>query len=421
MLLMVLAITAKAQLPELTDHAEFYLLTCEPGQESYTRFGHSGIRVTDDDLDISFNWGVFSFEDPNFIGRFVLGHTDYRLAVFFSEIFLMDYEERGSAVYQHHLELTQEEKAKLWAMLDENFKPENREYRYNFIYDNCATRVYDMIMGSFEEAKSDFCRRKYDKTYRQIVNSYSTPDTWLSLGINLLFGAEADEKITYRESTAFPIESLELLKTVKKIETDSTDTVEMPIIGSEEILFNSDKLYKDKKYNKLAATGMFMIPIVILIFLVIYFFRHHLHYCKPVTEVLLWLTFTLSLLIAFLSLFSTHPLVDKNYNLLWCNPLNGVLAILLLMHGRRRLKAVLSLITMLMAIVWFPLYFVNVQGATIPLVGYYILMLGTQVLIFATYAEMLKTLFVGGNKKHHHHHHHHSGQEHHHHHHQENA
>ena len=131
----------------ISDSAKFYLVTCEPAKEIYERFGHSGIRVYDPEtkIDEVFHWGLFSFDTPNFVGRFISGNTDYEMGVYSTKFFLPQYVERGSSVYAQELNLTTEQKHALWAKLWDNYRPENRKYRYNFIYDNCATRPYQTI------------------------------------------------------------------------------------------------------------------------------------------------------------------------------------------------------------------------------------------------------------------------------------
>ena len=98
----------------ISDEAKFYLVTCEPGEEVYARFGHSGIRVYDPvtGIDEVFHWGLFSFDTPNFIGRFISGNTDYEMGVFGTKYFMREYIQRGSSVYAQELNLTAEQFAR---------------------------------------------------------------------------------------------------------------------------------------------------------------------------------------------------------------------------------------------------------------------------------------------------------------------
>ena len=129
------------------DSIQFSLLTCSPGTEIYSLFGHTAIRYQNytQNKDIVFNYGMFSFSSPNFIYRFVKGETDYQLGVNDFRSFEAEYMFRGSSVYQQILNLTYEEKLKLQNLLFTNYLPQNRVYRYNYFYDNCTTRARDQI------------------------------------------------------------------------------------------------------------------------------------------------------------------------------------------------------------------------------------------------------------------------------------
>ena len=132
------------------DSIRLSLLTCAPGEEIYSLFGHTAIRYENPSqgIDAVFNYGLFSFNTPNFIFRFSLGETDYQLGVTDYEHFAAEYAFYGRSVWQQTLNLTDEEKTKLIQLLQENYRPENRVYRYNFFYDNCATRPRDKIEES---------------------------------------------------------------------------------------------------------------------------------------------------------------------------------------------------------------------------------------------------------------------------------
>lgn len=405
-------------LPPISDNAEYYLLTCDPGDEVYEKFGHSGIRVKDGEWDITFNWGLFSFEEPNFIGKFVLGETDYMMGYCQTEMFLSEYRERGSAVHQHQLNLSQQQKSNLWKAISENWKVENRVYRYNFIYDNCATRIYEIIMNAIDkdEIENFYADAPYG-TYRDIVNGYTGTDSWISLGINLVFGSEADKRISYKEATTFPLEMMMLMEGVEKKEYIDGYDVKEPLLGKEVILFNGDKLFKK---NVIGTTGkeflLFMIPMLISLVLLVYFIRVHGHYYKIPTLVLLWLSVALSILIVFLSVFSSHPLVHDNYNLLWCNPLNALLAIVLVLRHRHTLKGCVAFVTTVCTLLCGIAYLTGEQEYTMMLLGWWILFAVLQLLVLLSYLQKTfcdikawvnKNLGKRSGRRHHSHHRHH--------------
>ena len=122
------------------------LITCEPGDALYAKFGHTAIRIRDTKgLDLVYNYGIFDFRTENFYWKFMRGHTDYLLGVYPTEHFLQDYRERNSTVWEQELNMTGVEKRRLIELLNINYLPDNRMYRYNFVYDNCATRPYDIL------------------------------------------------------------------------------------------------------------------------------------------------------------------------------------------------------------------------------------------------------------------------------------
>lgn len=404
-----------AELPDISDSTEFYMISCEPGQEAYTLFGHSAIRVVDktQNLDVAFNWGVFSFEAPNFIGRFVVGKTDYELAVWHTELFLAEYRERGSTVHQCHINLDSLEKRRLWTMLCKNYEPQNRVYRYNFIYDNCATRVVDMILASYDSIDAPSFELP-SKSYRELVNSYTHPDNFLALGIDLVFGKLADDIIPKRKSTTFPLQAMALLSetSVKR------DGQNEPILTDQTYLCNPDKTGSWKEYSKGKEALMCLLPLAIMALMIFLFLYHkRYHYKKILAEIVLWVLFLLSLLILFLEFFTIHPLVDYNLNILWCSPLAGVLAVVLLLRHKKNLKFVVALATFLSTFSFLFVLTNNVQVVSWPLFFWWLMVLVCELMIVLSYLHH----FVR-TKRHRHHHHHHGStpphyHEHHHHHH----
>ena len=150
----ILQLPAKAQKYDplvYMDSVEFSLLTCSPHEEVYSLYGHTALRYRDlhqgKEADFVFNWGVFNFNAPHFVARFVFGLTDYELEMAPFSVFCKYYQHWGSSVTEQVLNLTAEEKLTLNVALEENYQPENRVYRYNYFYDNCSTRPRDIMTG----------------------------------------------------------------------------------------------------------------------------------------------------------------------------------------------------------------------------------------------------------------------------------
>ena len=188
-----------------TDSIRFSLLTCAPGTEIYSLFGHTAIRYENYTrrIDVAFNYGMFSFNTPNFIFRFVAGETDYQLGITPYSYFEAEYAMRGSSVYQQVLNLTQSEKERLLTILENNYLPENRIYRYNYFYDNCTTRARDKIEECIE-GKVVYPDSLSGKSYRSIVHGFTVGSPWDEFGIDLCLGAEADKEINKRQQMFSP-------------------------------------------------------------------------------------------------------------------------------------------------------------------------------------------------------------------------
>ncbi|GAB4395995.1 MAG: DUF4105 domain-containing protein [Microscillaceae bacterium] len=184
-----------AQGSRLSPQAQISLITGSPGQDLYTLFGHSGLRVYDPAtrMDIMFNYGTFDFDTPNFYLKFVRGRLDYFLSISDYPSFVEFYTRSGRAVYEQVLRLSPAQKEKLFAFLQENYKLENRFYRYDFFYDNCATRIRDALIQSLG---ADFAYNAsaapQPRSFRQWVDPYLS-FSWVRLGIYLLLGSPADK------------------------------------------------------------------------------------------------------------------------------------------------------------------------------------------------------------------------------------
>ena len=204
MLLAWLGITARAQ-----DSAKCSLLTCSAGEEIYSLFGHTALRYEDParGIDVVFNYGMFSFRVPHFALRFALGETDYQLGVTEFSRFAAEYQWDERDVWQQTLNLTSREKQRLWEALTENYRPENRTYRYNFFYDNCATRPRDRIeacvdgrveYAAAQDTTATVC------TWRDLLHRYTEGHPWARFGIDLCIGSRADKPANYREQMFVP-------------------------------------------------------------------------------------------------------------------------------------------------------------------------------------------------------------------------
>lgn len=189
-----------------------YFLNIYPGAEIYELEGHSAIVV---DIrgrqPLSYNFGVFDFNTPNFVYRFVKGETDYMAVEWPLEPFLAPYAMQGRRVVAHRLDFDSRQKARIIALLKENVRPENAIYRYNYVKDNCATRplrVVELAAGdSIMLAPAPFEANSFPQpTFRNIMRSYHRNYPWYQFGIDLALGSGIDYTLTRREMAFAPAE-----------------------------------------------------------------------------------------------------------------------------------------------------------------------------------------------------------------------
>lgn len=209
LLMCLLAFGAVSSANELSEDARISLLTCAPGEELYARYGHTALRVldTENEIDIVFNYGIFDFNTEHFYWRFVRGETWYQLGASSMRWFMYEYNEDKRPVYEQILNLTAEQKESIWQALVENYQPENRQYLYNFVFDNCATRPYHLIAHALDidSIQSEY-RGYLGHTYRQFLRHYTGAHSWSNAGINLLFGPRADQPMTNKQRLFLPEE-----------------------------------------------------------------------------------------------------------------------------------------------------------------------------------------------------------------------
>lgn len=305
-----------------TDSLTVSLLTCGPGQEVYNLFGHSAIRVKNEatGVDYVFNYGIFSFNTPNFVLRFTLGQTDYQLGVQYYDDFVYNYEMQGRFVHEQLLNLNSEEKLKLAMLLEENYLPENRMYRYNYFYDNCSTRPRDMIEKAVNGTvvyQEEMDTPIEGLTYRGLVHDYTKRKAWSRLGIDLLLGSEADEPISRRASMFIPFLLEQYFSTAQKtdLQQRSSGLVEEThtIIDQDESDWPSPTPFTPMR--------VFLLLFIVVAALTIWGIRHQKSLWG--LDLLLFAAAGIAgCIIAFMVAFSEHPAVSPNYLLFVFHPLH---------------------------------------------------------------------------------------------------
>ncbi len=310
------------------------LITCSPGSEAYERFGHTAIRVQRPakKIDIIYNYGMFSFSTPNFIYRFTKGETDYWLGIDRFRDFLFSYAMRNSTVYQQQLNLTQAEAHVLFDALNRNSLPENRVYRYNFLFDNCSTRAEDIILqnaGGVVRYDTVFVQG----TFRSLIHACTKPDKWLTFGIDLALGSRIDKPITFKESLFLPDNLMKAFASAQ-IETDS---VARDLVCKTDVLISSDPEEADE--NEGAVLSPLAVSWMVAIFaalLSVWQYRRgrQLRWFDSLLFLLYGIT---GCVLFFLMFVSEHPATYPNYSAFWLHPFHLFIAVAVWLKSAKKI------------------------------------------------------------------------------------
>lgn len=283
------------------DSVEISILTCSAGQEVYSVFGHSAIRVINKEKNIDkvYNFGMFDFNTPNFEYKYLKGKLKYYIGIQETQDFIKTYTDENRLVSEQTLNLTSQQKLNFVNKLQFLYRPENRYYLYSFLDKNCSTEIRDLL----NQIGINFQNSELKESNRDLISSYLFEMPWLKLGINLVLGKSLDENSTRKQSMFLP------------------DYLQKEIGNSE---LNGKKLVKyEQTLNSIESNSPYSIqkilsPILVFSLLTLLF--------------LFWFPTTVKIIISFsigitglfilgLWLFSGHEEVKSNLNIIWCNPL----------------------------------------------------------------------------------------------------
>lgn len=319
---MPLALHAQTSTMPLDSNAFAAVLTCDAGSDFYTTFGHTAIRICDTahQIDVVYNYGTFDFNTKHFYWKFACGNLNYCLSRTSFANFLREYDYEGRAVWQQRLRLTPQEVNNLFLMLEMNYEPQYRYYRYDFFKDNCATRVRDMISACLVHRDGFVEHEVADAmTYRQLLRSYtdnSVSGKWWQTGIDVLIGARCDRPCNSMEYMFLPMDLMRQLDTTHFAVADSAVTLAdryTTLLAGSETMEESSLI----QFSPLLFFVIFLVVVIIISFAAsMYGWR------------LTWLDATmfgilgiLSLFIIFFWAFSAYACTKWNFNILWASPL----------------------------------------------------------------------------------------------------
>ncbi len=364
-LLSGLLITLSAQEGPLLSHESYIsMLTCGTGEELYAYFGHSALRVVDEKygIDRVYNYGTFDFDTPNFYGRFLTGTPEYMLSVSSFPYFYAEYVSENRSIREQVLNLNPEEKQLLYELLEINYLPENRYYRYDFLFDNCSSRIRDIVFKAtakrfvFEEPEESL------KSFRQLLQPYIIHSSWLSLGINLLLAGGTDEKAGFAEYMFLPDEMERLFRYYQNHEGQS-------LVATERIIYQNQP---DKHTEPVLTAELLMALILAAALILTWFFRTNGWAWNLFDSILYMVTGSAGIIMIFLWFFSEYTVTNANLNLSWAFPLNILLAVFIWFKKPQKPVLIYCRIMILLS-VGLLMFFTSAQ--TIPMAGYLLFIL----------------------------------------------
>lgn len=309
---------------ERRDSVIVSLVTCWPGPEVYELCGHEAVRVRGvnaegEPVDSIWNYGTFDFAQPNFIYRFVKGETDYMLSSYPFSWFMPEYMGQGRRVMEQDLNLTREEASTLHRMLREEAVPPRNVYRYNYVRDNCATRIVERLDQATEPRVIYPDSIAYG-TFRREMRAYHRDYPWYQFGIDLALGSGIDMPVTGREEMFVPVEMYR-----KASGAHFSDG--RPLVSATRTLWDG------REDATLGPTHWSATPIVccsaffVTVLAACWLQWRRKTLCRALYSVWFALLGLTGCLLAFLVFVSTHEATSPNILLLWLNPLQLVVAV----------------------------------------------------------------------------------------------
>lgn len=337
------------------------LLTCTPGEELYSTFGHSALRVIDSNsvTDHVYNFGTFNFDDAGFYLKFVRGHLRYYVNVEEFQDFKFGYIAENRGITEQDLNFTAAEKIIIHRALIENKKEENKFYMYDFFFDNCTTRLRDILVKYHQPKPLLPAVMPTTYTFRNAIHQYLDGNNmlWSKFGIDILLGAPTDAVMTISQQQFLPEN---LMKAV-----DSTKNTEL--VSSSKNLY----VLSESNTKKSFFTPLVLFASVLLVFVLLSLFKNTItqNILKLLDSFLFFSVGLLGLLLVFMWVGTAHIMTKNNYNLLWAWPMHIVYAFFVHKSSRgvKTYSMLLCIFLVLLLCSWFFLA-QKMNNALLPLI-----------------------------------------------------
>lgn len=347
------AFSYSLNISENIESTEISVLTCDPGNEIYSLFGHSALRIKNpvNGQDLVVNWGLFEFSESQFqFGYdFAKGRLKYYMGIQLMSNFITEYRRSKRGIREQVLNLSNQEKYQIIQLLEENYKPENRKYKYEFFYDNCSSRLRDIIKKVFGENINFYQSPKSNKfTFRETIHLYLESFPWLKLGIDLVLGKKIDKLVSNENLMFLPLNVEEIFD---KSLVQNNESIKNLVISKNTLI----ESFENK--NKLNNIGFYSWILLAITLLLIVF--------KLDKALVIWSSLNLFIIgllgvvLVFMWIGTDHNATKMNFNLLWASPFHFILIFCLIKESWNNFTywyLILSLILIFTTILfWFTL------------------------------------------------------------------
>lgn len=386
LLILILFITSasNAQFGSLSPAAEISIITIGPGAELYDKFGHSAFRIKDSlsGVDVAFNYGVYDFNTPNFYTKFAQGKLLYELKVEYYQSFQQRYVEENRWIKEQVLNLTKPEKQAVSDFLWNNALPENKKYKYDFFFDNCATKIRDVlqeVLGNKLEYTDGYITEEL--SFRDLIQQNLQANTWGSLGIDIALGAVIDLKAKPIEYQFLPYYIYEgAIHAVIHRNNEAE-----PLVKSSKTVFENTPV---PQQNNFLLSPLFVLGMLGLLIISITYSDYKKKSRSRFLDLILFLfTGLIGMFLLFLWFATDHSATANNYNLLWAFPISIFMVVAIM---RREVSIILKKYVFLLLLLLVLLTIHWISGVQVFAIGLIPLLISLAI----RYLYLFKTLTI---------------------------
>lgn len=371
-----------SQQKQLSPLSKISLLTVGTGKDLAAKFGHSAIRFQDPTLGIDevYGYGTYDFEDPNFYLNFTRGKLSYTISRMPFNNFKRSYEFEQRWVKEQQLLLNLDQRKEIVRFLENNLLPQNRKYKYDFLFDNCATRipeVFEKTLGDALQFDNTYLQKHY--TFRELIHQNLNLNSWSNFGIDLALGAVIDKKATAYEHMFLPLYVYRQMR--------HTTINEVPFVKQETVVLD---IQPNKDNTLFILTPVFWLGLLLLIVTYItlkdYTKKRRTHWLDLL---LFGITGLAGLLILFLWFFTDHDATKLNFNALWAFAPNLFLIFLLKKNRLAKGLMAYTLLLLLLLLITIVMWLFKIQIFSV-LITFILLALGIRYTYLAYFFKNSK-------------------------------